>query len=427
MLIDDTLYLEMANEAKTDLETRLITVKVPTVTVAWIALTIYAGPGATSGDCVRPTTPNGYVYEATIGGTSGAVEPVWPIIIGNTILDGSVTWTCTDPATMIAYGSDYGVKNITDWEIMDRPTGGVAVYSYILLTITELWAPGGAESNVTTYRSSTTRVLANPTISGTSIRLNVKANTNAGQPVTINNAFIGLRDTGQNIISSSSVQFKFNDLDSISLDPGETVSSDWLTFNFTIGTSYMISIYFEGYVRQFAGGNQWWRNGNFSALEIWGTSGTSRTDTWLAKSVEGLSSASGPGWDSDTLLLSWMDDWPKINTLRTSTPFGTLAMLSALNNSKNILTRKKNLIDDRNPILIHYKIYNIMAEAGPNGSISPSGLVTVNYNENQTFTFTPGGGFSVSQIIVDDVEVPAAPSYTFSNVSANHKIKVYFA
>lgn len=41
-------------------------------------------------------TQNGFWYKATAitTGISGGTEPVWPLIIGNTVLDGGVTWTC---------------------------------------------------------------------------------------------------------------------------------------------------------------------------------------------------------------------------------------------------------------------------------------------------------------------------------------------
>jgi len=58
---------------------------------AWEASTAYA---TTSPHYVTPTTPNGFRYECTTGGTSGGTEPTWPTTIGGTVSDGGVTWTC---------------------------------------------------------------------------------------------------------------------------------------------------------------------------------------------------------------------------------------------------------------------------------------------------------------------------------------------
>lgn len=56
---------------------------------AWAASTAYS-----LGDVVRPTTRNGYNYECTTAGTSGASEPTWPTTPGNTVNDGTAVWTC---------------------------------------------------------------------------------------------------------------------------------------------------------------------------------------------------------------------------------------------------------------------------------------------------------------------------------------------
>ena len=69
----------------------------------------------------------------------------------------------------------------------------------------------------------------------------------------------------------------------------------------------------------------------------------------------------------------------------------------------------------------------ITATAGANGSISPSGLVPVNYGGNQTFIITPNHGYHVAGVLVDGVSQTVAPSYTFSNVITNHSIVVTFA
>lgn len=47
------------------------------------------------GEYVRPAGKgNGYAFECTTPGTSSSREPVWPTVIGRTVTDGSVVWTC---------------------------------------------------------------------------------------------------------------------------------------------------------------------------------------------------------------------------------------------------------------------------------------------------------------------------------------------
>jgi hypothetical protein len=40
-----------------------------------------------------PTERTGFVYRVTTAGTAGAGEPSWPLVIGQTVTDGSVVWT----------------------------------------------------------------------------------------------------------------------------------------------------------------------------------------------------------------------------------------------------------------------------------------------------------------------------------------------
>lgn len=63
---------------------------------AWVTGTAYA-----LNSFVRPTVANGLRYKATAisgTGTSGGVEPVWPLTIGATVVDNAganqITWTC---------------------------------------------------------------------------------------------------------------------------------------------------------------------------------------------------------------------------------------------------------------------------------------------------------------------------------------------
>jgi hypothetical protein len=55
---------------------------------AWTALN-----AVTLNEFRRPTVSNGRRYYASVGGTTGAIEPTWPTTNGGTVVDGTVTWT----------------------------------------------------------------------------------------------------------------------------------------------------------------------------------------------------------------------------------------------------------------------------------------------------------------------------------------------
>jgi hypothetical protein len=73
------------------------------------------------------------------------------------------------------------------------------------------------------------------------------------------------------------------------------------------------------------------------------------------------------------------------------------------------------------------QFFTIDASAGLNGSISPSGLVTVDYDQSQKFNFTPETGYSVGSVLVDDILQSISDSYEFNNVRMNHTILVFFS
>jgi hypothetical protein len=62
----------------------------------WEATTAYG-----LGQQVVPTTLNGFVYEATVAGTSDVAEPTWPTTIGQTVVDDGVTWECVTADTVV--------------------------------------------------------------------------------------------------------------------------------------------------------------------------------------------------------------------------------------------------------------------------------------------------------------------------------------
>ena len=70
--------------------------------------------------------------------------------------------------------------------------------------------------------------------------------------------------------------------------------------------------------------------------------------------------------------------------------------------------------------------YTITASAGANGSISPSGSVTVNSGANQSFTITANSGYEINVLTVNSSNVSTVSTYTFTNVTSNQSISVTF-
>jgi len=67
--------------------------------------------------------------------------------------------------------------------------------------------------------------------------------------------------------------------------------------------------------------------------------------------------------------------------------------------------------------------HTITASAGANGTVSPSGAVTVNEAANQAFTITPDLHYRIKKITVDGSDVPSPVSpYTLTNVTADHGV-----
>jgi hypothetical protein len=70
--------------------------------------------------------------------------------------------------------------------------------------------------------------------------------------------------------------------------------------------------------------------------------------------------------------------------------------------------------------------YTIGASTGSNGSISPSGNVTVDAGTSKTFTITPKRYYQVSKVLIDGSSIGAVSTYKFSNITGNHTIRAEF-
>ena len=71
-------------------------------------------------------------------------------------------------------------------------------------------------------------------------------------------------------------------------------------------------------------------------------------------------------------------------------------------------------------------IYTITATAGANGSISPSGSISVTGGTNKYFDIYGNTGYRVANVVVDGVSLGALTSYTFTNVTGPHTISATY-
>ena len=68
----------------------------------------------------------------------------------------------------------------------------------------------------------------------------------------------------------------------------------------------------------------------------------------------------------------------------------------------------------------------IIASVKGNGTISPSGEVIVPFGAGKTFIISPSAGISIADVFIDGVSVGPVESYTFSNMTDNHRIEAIF-
>lgn len=91
---------------------------------AW-AVQRAASTAVVVGDVVRPATGNGFLYRATNSGSTGASLPTYPTVLGQTVVDGAVTWECYGIAITV-----FTAANAPTWTF----TTGMTTLRYIVLS-----------------------------------------------------------------------------------------------------------------------------------------------------------------------------------------------------------------------------------------------------------------------------------------------------
>ncbi len=114
----------------------------------------------TGGAEVVPTVPNGLVYKNLgASNTSGSTEPPWPLTVGATVSDGTITWTCIGSQDVQPIGQSQGTAQPftsgyllifaaplpSSWtDIVNPPTPSSAPSSFEILTVERLLSNFGA-------------------------------------------------------------------------------------------------------------------------------------------------------------------------------------------------------------------------------------------------------------------------------------------
>ena len=70
--------------------------------------------------------------------------------------------------------------------------------------------------------------------------------------------------------------------------------------------------------------------------------------------------------------------------------------------------------------------YTVEVNASPNGTIAPSGKITVEHGKSLTLKLTPDTGYHVDNFIIDGKSMGAVQSYTLNSVTSNHSITAKF-
>jgi hypothetical protein len=102
----------------------------------------------------------------------------------------------------------------------------------------------------------------------------------------------------------------------------------------------------------------------------------------------------------------------------------TLVTVNVAGSNVTIKATDSSRFGTSNPFSVNPIIY---ASAGAGGSVNPSGNVSVNIFGSQSFNITANTGYSIVDVIADNISLGSVSTYTFTGVQATHTITVMFA
>lgn len=345
---DDTLYKAILSESKTNLEAILATKLISLPSTPAISRPTWESIHAYGAEVVLPTTPNTFVYYTSGGGISAGVEPVWPLVPGNTVVDGTVTWECESLA--ISYGTTYNVSNISDWQIRAQPAD-VSIYQYQnTIADAKTYVVIDSNNGNITYRN----IVSGFSQSLNWVRIGIQGHsTNA---TTVINVSISERSGAtQDIVPGTMEFFEFSGSNRVNINPGVIQYTDWLEYDVDSAKTYFITIFVDGLYFTYNGsGNLYYRNGDYSLEENWGITGSSLGQTGSIKVIQGWLNGLGQGWDGDVNIVKWIDSYDAAYKIIYNYPFGAYYMLRSMNTALGYCTTRKNNITARNIILPYF-------------------------------------------------------------------------
>lgn len=138
-------------------------------------------------------------------------------------------------------------------------------------------------------------------------------------------------------------------------------------------------------------------------VECWDPDGDALTYSWT---IDGLASGVATNW---------------MNYSPTAADIGDHVIVATVSDGKGGTCAKTW------QVIVSVMTYTITASAGPGGAIAPGGAVMVELGAAQTFNIIPSVGYKIAGVLVDGAPVGEVPSYTLSNVTANHTISATFS